>query len=340
MAGTKRPAMTERPIERWKRLRSSGVAETTLEIPSLSTGVETGYGPVRFALGLEGQPRLLVPCGPGTTLTTNRPNGKLSVTLSRLTHAGRATMFIDVMNTDRGLDPVFAEIADEIVHRIGNGVAPLGAVEGTVADFRELLREAKDQSVPDSKIYGLIGELVILRNLAQITPAAVEAWTGPYDQRHDFRRRENALEVKTSSRADATIVSISSCEQLSEPSGGSLVLVHVRVERADNGDLFVAGLVSDILSYGVERAALERGLAAVGCLNPGSSEWNRIHCGLEGLSAYRVGSGFPRITAAQFPKGQLPDGVDSIAYTIDLRAAQRFMMHDRDRGAAFRGIVA
>lgn len=332
--------MTERPIERWKRLRGSGVAETALEIPSLSTGVETGYGPVRFALGLEGQPRLLVPCGPGTTLTANRRNEKLSVTLSRLTYAGRATVFIDIMNTDRPLDPVFAEIADEIVHRVGNGMAPLGAVEGTIADFRELLREAKDQSVTDSKIYGLIGELVVLRNLAQITPAAVEAWTGPYDQRHDFRRRENALEVKTSSRADATTVSISSLEQLSEPTGGSLILVHVRVERADKGDLFVAGLISDILACGVERAALEKRLAAVGCFDPRSPEWNRIRCGLEGLTAYRVGPSFPRITAAQFPKGQLPAGVDSISYTVDLRAAQQFLMQDKARDAAFQGIVA
>lgn len=332
--------MTERPIERWKRLRNSGVAETALEIPSLSTGVETGYGPVRFALGLEGQPRLLVPCGPGTTLATNRPDGKLSVTLSRLTHAGRATMFIDIMNTDRGLDPVFAEIADEILHRISNSTAPLGAVEGTIADFRELLREAGDQSVADSKIYGLIGELVVLRNLAQITPAAVEAWTGPYDQRHDFRRRKNALEVKTSSRADATTISISSCEQLSEPVGGSLTLVHLRVERADKGDLFVAGLVSDILACGVAKMSLEKGLAAVGCLNPSSPEWNRIRCDLEGLAAYRVGPGFPRITAAQFPKEQLPEGIKSIVYTIDLRAAQRFLMRDRDRDAAFQGIVA
>ena len=332
--------MTERPIERWRRLRTSGVAETALEIPSLSTGIETGYGPVRFALGPEGQPRLLVPCGPGTTMTANRPNGKLSVTLSRLTHASRATMFIDITSIDRGLDPVFAEIADEIVHRIGNSTPPIVAVEGTIADFRELLREAGDQSIADSKIYGLIGELVVLRNLVQTTPAAVEAWTGPYDQRHDFRRRENALEVKTSSRADATKVSISSCEQLSEPSGGSLTLVHVRVERADKGDLFVAGLVSDILGYGVPKTALEKGLAAVGCLDSSSPDWNRIHCNLEGLTAYRVGPGFPRITSAQFPMGQLPDGIDSIVYTIDLRAAQPFLMQDEDRDAAFQGIVA
>lgn len=332
--------MTDRPIERWKRLRNSGVAETSLEIPSLSTGVETGYGHVRFALGPEGQPRLLVPCGPGTTLTTNRPNGKLSVTLSRLTHAGHTAMFIDTMCIDRGLDSVFAEIADEIIHRIGNSAPPVGAVEGTIADFRELLREAEDQRIPDSKIYGLIGELVVLRTLTQITPMAVEAWTGPYDQRYDFRRRENALEVKTSSRADATIVSISSCEQLSEPTGGSLALVHVKVERADKGDLFVAGLVSDILAYGVPKATLEKGLTALGCPNPGSPDWNRIRCGMEGLTAYTVAPGFPRITAAQFPMGLIPDGVDSIVYSVDLRVAREFLMRNDDRDAAFRRFVA
>lgn len=332
--------MTERPIERWKRLRSTGVGESTLEVPSLSSGVETGYGPARFAIGPEGQPRLLVPCGPGTMLVANRPNGKLSVTLSRFTLAGRAAMFIDVLSIDRMLDPVFAELADEILHRIGSGTAPLGAVEGTIADFRELLREWGEQSITDSKIYGLIGELVVLRSLAKIAPSAVDAWTGPYEQRHDFRRRENALEVKTSSRADATTVSISSCEQLSEPTGGSLTLVHVKMERTDKGDLFVAGLVSEIVDCGVQRTVLEKGLAALGCFNPGSPDWNRIRCGLEGLTAYRVASGFPRITATQFSKGMVPDGIDSIVYSVDLRVAQQFLMSDTDRDAAFQRIVA
>ena len=332
--------MTDRPIERWKRLRGTGVSENTLEVPSLSSGVETGYGPVRFAVGPEGQPRLLVPCGPGATLAVNQPNGKLSVTLSRFTLTGHTAMFADVMSVDQALDPVFAELADEILHRIGNGAAPIGAVEGTIADFRELLREQEGQSITDGKIYGLIGELVVLRSLAQIAPSAVDAWTGPYEQRHDFRRRENAVEVKTSSRADATTVSISSCEQLSEPTGGSLTLVHVRIERADKGSLFVAGLVSEILDCGVQRTVLEKGLVALGCLNSGSPDWNRIRCSLEGLTAYRVAPGFPRITAAQFPRGSLPNGIDSIVYSVDLRVAQRFLMSDSDRDAAFQRIVA
>ena len=331
--------MSDRPIDRWKALRSSGSGDGAVEVPSLSSRVETGFGPVRFAVGPEGQPRLLVPCGPGGALSGVHSTDKLAITLSRFTLAGQSTMFIDVMSLDRALDPVFGELADEILHRIDGGATPVGAVEGTVTDFRELLREGSRPDVTDSVIFGLIGELVILRSLARIAPSAIEAWTGPYEQRHDFRRREHALEVKTSSRADATSVSISSCDQLAEPSGGSLSLAHMRVERADMGELSIAGLADEITDCGVRRDALEKGLSTMGCLDPDSSEWNRIRCSLEGVACYRVVAGFPRIVSGQFPGGVLPDGIESIVYSIDLRSAQPFLLSDVDRDSAFQRIV-
>ena len=331
--------MAERPIERWTQLRNVGTGDGTLEVPSISSGIETGFGPIRFAVGPDGQPRLLVPCGLGGTLTGERSTGKLVVNLSRYTLGGRATVFVDIMSVDKTLDTVFAELADEILHRVDGGEAPTIAVEGTIADFQDLLRDDSKQDVSDAQILGLIGELVVLRELGRISPLAVEAWTGPYEQRHDFRRREHALEVKTSARSDTTTVSISSCDQLAEPSGGSLVLVHVNVERSHQGILSVASLVSEISELGVARTQLEKGLAALGCLDSLSEGWNRISCGLEGISAYRVTEGFPRITSALFPGGVLPDGIDSIAYTVDLRSAKDFILSDGDRCTAFSRIV-
>ena len=332
--------MTERPIDRWTRLRSTGEGDGAIEVPSLSSGVETGFGPVRFAIGPEGQPRLMVPCGSGTALKAEASNGKLSVTMSRYDVSGRKALFLDVMCIERALDAVFAELADEIVHRVAGGQAPVDAVEGTISDFRDLLRDEEWPEIPDEKILGLIGELVVLRSLVGISPRAVEAWTGPYEQRHDFRRREHAIEVKTSSRADAASVSISSCEQLSEPAGGSLVLVHVRVERADSGHLSVSGLSSEIVAGGVRRQALEKALAAMGCLAPDSPEWNRIRYELEGLSGYRVAPGFPRITSAQFPGGVLPDGIESIVYSIDLGIARQFLLSADELSLGFARVVS
>jgi hypothetical protein len=331
--------MSERPIERWNAIRSTGGGDGVIEVPSLPSDIETGFGPIRFAIGPEGQPRLLVPCGPATTVRAKVATSKLSVSLSRFTTAGRSVLFIDVMSIDRALDAVFAELADEIVHRVANGEVPLDAVEGTVADFRELLLDAADREVADHQILGLIGELVVMQELVAIAPAAIEAWTGPYEQRHDFRRREHALEVKTSSRADATAVTISSSEQLSEPAGGSLLLVHVKVERADRGRICVADLAAEIVRSGASAEALNRGLSAMGCLDPYSAAWNRIRFGLEGVTAYQVTAGFPRITSAQFPGGVLPVGIESLSYVVDLAAANPFRVSAEDTEAAFKRIV-
>lgn len=301
--------------------------------------METGFGPIRFAIGPEGQPRLLVPCGQATSLKEKAASAKLSVSLSRFIAAGRSVHFIDVMSIDRALDAVFAELADEIVHRVASGGIPLDAVEGTITDFRELLQETADQEIADNQILGLIGELVVMQKLVSISPSAVDTWTGPYEQRHDFRRREHALEVKTSARAEATKVTVSSSEQLSEPSGGSLLLVHVQVERADQGRTCIADLAAHIVRTGASAEALNRGLLAMGCPDPNSAAWNRLRFGLEGLTAYRVTAGFPRITPAQFTGGHLPVGIESLSYVVDLAAASQFLVAAEEMEAAFKRIV-
>lgn len=332
--------MAERPIERWQRLRNSGDGDGAIEVPSLSSGVESGFGPVRFAIGPEGQPRLMVPCGPGALLKGDASSSKLAATMSRYDVDGRKVLFIDVMCIDRSLDAVFAELADEIVHRIAGGSGSVAAVEGTIADFRDLLRDTGRQEIPDQQIVGLIGELVVLRSLVGMSPEAIGAWTGPYEQRHDFRRREHAIEVKTSSRSGATAVSISSCEQLSEPAGGTLVLVHVNVERADHGELSVSALSSDIVKRGVSGLALGKALAAMGCRDPDAPEWNRVSYALERITGYRVESGFPRIVPMLFPDGGLPDGIESIVYSIDLQAAKSFLLSDADLRTVLARVVS
>ena len=322
--------MTERPIAQWVRLRSTGTGDGAIEVPSLSSGVETGFGQVRLAIGPEGQPRLMVPCGAASSIKGGLSSDKLSVTMSRYDVAGRATRFIDVMCADRSLDAVFAELASEVVHRVASGDGAAEAVESTIADFRDLLRDAAGRDVPDHEIVGLVGELVVLRDLVTRSPNAIAAWTGPFDQRHDFRNGDRAIEVKTSSRADATSIHVSSIEQLSEPAGGSLLLVHLNVERAGNGELSVSALCDEILRLGVARQGLAEALAAMGCADHNATAWNRIRFSLEKTSGYRVGPGFPRVTAAQFPGHVLPDGILSVSYEVDLRAAVGFRVSDTE----------
>lgn len=332
--------MAERPIERWMRLRSTGDGDGAMEVPSISSGVETGFGPIRFAIGPIGQPRLMVPCGHGVSLGKLAPSSNLSVSISRYDLDGRKSLFIDVMCNERALDTVFAELADEIVHRVAGGQAPFDSVESTINDFRDLLRDVEHQEIAAQQVVGLIGELVVLRSLVRLSPNALEAWVGPYEQRHDFRRREHAIEVKTSARADVTSVAISSVEQLAEPAGGSLALVHVNIERADSGRLSVSELCAEIVRSGVSRHDLGKALAVMGCLDADAPEWNRIRYELEEVTGYRVSGDFPRITSARFPGGVLPDGIESVVYSIDLRAARKYRLPADELTAAYMRLLA
>jgi len=316
--------MSDRALERWKRLRATGVGDGVLEVPSVASPIQTGFGQIRFAVGPEGQPRLLVPVASIHASDRLASTPKLAVTVSRFSLRGKQTQFVDVMSLDRGLDPVFAELAEEILRRVQDGNPPVTSVTGAIDDFRELLRERRQEEIPDSRILGLVGELHVLKILTGFSTDAVEAWTGPYEQRHDFRRHIHALEVKTSGRSDAMKVSINGSEQLAAPSGGSLALVHVRMEMVDDGDMSVGKLVESLLAAGVDRGTLYRGLTALECANPMAAEWNRLSFHAEGLSAYTVREGFPRITNANFPSGHLPAGIASLQYELDLSHAARF----------------
>ena len=317
--------MSKRALERWRRLKSTGTGDGVIEVPSIDSGVDTGYGHARYALGDQGQPRLLVPIGwmvmDGEQVSTS----KLLVTLSRFDVRGAAMIFLDVMCLDRGLDSVFAELAEEILRRIDEGAAPVAAVTEAIEDFRELLREERRQ-VTDSIIQGVVGELEVLRRLATYNQKALATWVGPYEQRHDFRRGSEALEVKTSGRADATLVSIHGIEQLAAPTDGSLHLVHVQLERVGGGHLTIGSVFNDLIELGCDTRGLAESLAVLGCNDPHAEEWNRLAFSLEGLTCYHIGESFPRIVNNSFQEGILPAGLSAIEYRLDLAHAHGFIL--------------
>jgi hypothetical protein len=326
------------PIQHWANLRAATQVDGRAEIASIPSDVQTGFGRVRYAIGPYGEPRILIPCGPGTTLSQRRASDNLVVRIASLTDQDKVGLYIDVYSRLHSLDVVFSELASEIINRLREGQSPVKSVEGTISDFRALLDSATDDAV-NTVIVGLLGELLVLRSLCQISCHAIDAWTGPYDQRHDFRRNNHALEVKTSTRADAFLITISSIDQLSSPPSGDLMLAHVRIERAASGSITVASLVRDLLKLGVPQERLIDRLSAVGCTSHAAPEWNRIQFELEGLTVFRVDDGFPRISAKQFPGGVTPSGIHGITYTVDLSLAQAFVLKEGEVTSALARIA-
>lgn len=314
------------PTPSWSRLRTSGQDDGD-EVSTIASAVESGYGPVRFALGVNGEPRLLVPCSPTAQLAAqDSPN--LSLGLVKLTVLGIPTTFIDLKCIDRRLESVFAELASEILKRLQTGNSPTNAVTGGIKDFRTLLSQARSNEPSDEMIAGLIGELVVLSNLCIQDSSAVQAWTGPDSERHDFRHARHAIEVKTSLRADRQVVSIHGVEQLSAPSDGTLVLFHVRIERTSNGDLSVGRLVESLIGLGVKESTLRTRLNELGCQDHLAKEWNRCSFNLEGVDVYQIGDGFPAITRRSFDGDALPPGLSSIRYDVNLQFASAFKLDE------------
>lgn len=331
--------MSKRAIERWRRLKATGAGDGVIEVPSIDSGIATGFGTARYAIGAQGQPRLLVPVG--TRSLTNRlvSTPKLMASTSNFKVSGKGTLFIDIMCLDRTLDLVFAELAEEILRRIKEGHAPLQAVIESIEDFRELLKEKSRDEVPDSKIQGLVGELEAMRRLASYNTAVAETWTGPHELRHDFRRNVHALEVKTSGRTDATRVSIHGIDQLLPPAGGTLHLAHVRLERVENGPLSVGAIFDDLIKLGADQGLLKKGLEALECTDPHSAEWNRLTFTLEGLTLYSITDGFPRIVGSSFESGSIPAGVSALEYQVDLSHAKPFELSTLDSEIALKRIA-
>jgi hypothetical protein len=327
-----------KPLERWSQLRVSAMGDGVIEIPTIDSGINTGFGGARYAITLNGEPRLLVPTGgryPGRFPSTD----KLSVAITSLAVAGKNVLFIDITCLERALETVFAELAEAILRRVENGDSPNVAVGGAIHDFQELLKAASEPEVAESAILGLVGELLILHELASINCNAIETWVGPLEQRHDFRRHVHALEVKTSRRLDATRVSIHGIDQLEPPTGGSLTLTHIKIERAEDGELSVAALVKRLHDIYVDKSALQQRLTAIGCQNPNAPEWNRITYSGPVMTVFQVVPGFPGITRASFASGSLPSGVGELEYSIDLTHATAYELSESERRNAFERIA-
>ena len=311
------------PKKNWDDLRSvdpSGPSQPDglSGVISKDTGIDTGYGPAYVALGPAGQPRLLVAVSSPHDALGIEATGKIAIEpIPYQQQDGSRLNFIDITCNEHSLDAVFGELVQQVLERLSNGEPPTRAVNGTLEEFKDLLLNEADGAPTQNKVIGLLGELYILKEMSHIDPGCIDSWKGPWEQRHDFRRSHNAIEVKTSSRSDQTMVSIHGIEQLLPPKNGGLALVQVCMEPSSNGSCHVSALFDELIRAGVNRMTLKKGLGQIGCLDPHDPQWNQHRFELQGSSSWRIGTGFPRITTEEL-KPHAPSGISNVEYRLDL----------------------
>lgn len=320
------------------KLRSGTGDLNDLEVPTIATATETGFGPVRVALGTRQEARLLLPIGTREREPERQISDALNIDVVVYSVGGQSSRFIELTCLDPRLEPIFAEIIDEIRRRISQGQTSSQACESTIEDYRSLLA-APRSDITQEVVAGLIAELLLLEQLLDIAPHAWRAWRGPLKDRHDFRASNSAIEVKAGLRRNSGTVQISSLEQLVPPEGGDLHLRQVQLENTSAGEIRLSDLVRRCCAKASSRLEVRKLLAEMGCTDPDDPNWNGSTFNLEATRTYRVVTGFPRIVPDCFIGQSVPLGVLAIKYSIDLNRASPFLLSTDEELALLMRIV-
>lgn len=308
----------------WNLLRGGGQEPTGIEIPTRPSRVTSIHGPIRLALGPNGEARLLLPIGgaEGTRGVIGAPSLRIETSVYR--EAGVPRRFLDLTCMTAALETVFAEVAEQIQTRVEAGAGCVDAARTTIEEFRALLIRPPAPDVTTAMIAGLIGELLALKRLLDRSADAWKCWRGPAGARHDFTKADCALEVKVTLRKGKTGITINGLEQLTEPAGGRLYLQHFELEQATSGMLSVASLGQAVLAAASDPGEVRDLLAAVGCSDVDDEAWNGSSFRLENEALYEVRDGFPRLASSSFPGGSAPAGISNVTYVTDLAEAAAF----------------
>ncbi len=195
-----------------------------------------GSNPVSVALAVAGDARIEVdPSAPALRFvvkgnTTKEPAlpdlAQIDLSLSS------NELQMRVANPD--LFESFHQLVSEIALRIdADPSCPIDAVRKTMVEWRALLEQKA--ALPRELVLGLSGELWFLEALIRARgEEAIETWTGPGRESHDFRFGALELEVKTTSGQNRNHI-IHGIKQLTASPSSVLHLLSLRMGGANDG---------------------------------------------------------------------------------------------------------
>ncbi len=283
-----------------------------------ATGVTAGGADVVIGADHLGRLHVMVPFGPGGSPISFRAAGLRAIAPRPLIHGGVRRSYLDVSCTRPELRAVFIRLVADLVSEAAKSDADAGRRCASLLDGWRDLFGTMTVAFGRQQAVGLLGELIVLRELARHRPGAVDTWTGPLGGIHDFRSGSQAIEVKATLRRLGRFHTISSIEQLEIPAGGLLAFVSIRLEPVPGGPLSIAGLLRELASAGVPAPELARRVEESGLRDGNPADLENECFEQRDFSLYEVAGGFPRLVPAHFAGGRLPPGVVALRYDIDL----------------------
>jgi hypothetical protein len=298
----------------------------------LDEAVERGV-PARIAIS--GEPKLELMIGErGETLALLIPSlREVSLSPRRFESIGLDYIQIDgiryirVFTATRSLFPEFYVLISEIADMIQiEKKDPLEAVDDRLESWQALLGVISLLS--SDRQTGLMGELWVLQRLiAAIGPKAVDTWTGPLCETHDFRFGDFELEVKTT-RNKRRLHVINGLEQLVASPGRRLYLLSLQFAPSNGESVFslrnLVDAVRNLLKNAPHQLALFNSFLRDRC---SYNEGHREHyCTTFHLRSnpmlIHVDDTFPRLKRENLrgALGALEQRITDLQYTVDVEA--------------------
>lgn len=203
--------------------------------------------------------------------------------------------------------------------------APQGLMKA-IDELCDLFTRPAPPRLDTQRLAALYAELRVLEELvATGVEGALESWTGPNADPHDFTGLPGGdIEVKSTLSPDRTTIRVNGIEQLDRPEAGELLLLMMRLERDKKpGAERLSSLIGRI-QPNVDEVEFLRKLADAGYDfsdteddDDGTHRRDPAFREVETL-CYRVDAAFPRVVPDSLVARVLPDAVDRLRYVVEL----------------------
>lgn len=195
----------------------------------------------------------------------------------------------------------------------------LKSLASVIDKWVELFGSNKEKTLPKSSEIGLIGELLVMRNIlmAVISPNdSVLSWHGPKRHEQDFSFNSRLIEVKCQLASKDKVFTISSLDQLDDISG-QIYISHVGISSAlpDSSDSFsLPSLVDEIvISLASDNYTIDTFLGYLelaGYQHNGDATFD--HYVESFMNVFKVTESFPKIT-----KNDVHKAIEKCSYRVN-----------------------
>lgn len=290
-------------------------------------------GAIHLAVDSAGRRHLFIPVSRNAKVHEDTESRGVWIRRQLLEKSGEWMCFVDIACRLPHLHRLFSIVAGEMVEAVPDSANASAACRKILDRWRELLKRSPSSSLSDEELIGLLGELLVLRDLLEHSPNSVNVWCGPIDgARHDFRGHGISLEVKSTRSRHGRRCEIHGHDQLEAPPNGDLYLAFFRFEP-DNTGVSLPGILSELRELTSDRSELEHRIARAGIPAGKECEYEeQCFMPLE-RHIYKVDKDFPRIVSSTFAEGTPPAGVTDIRYKIDLSIEPPTQLAESDKDA-------